>query len=121
MIYTSYYAVAGKIPDNVVKVSISKGIPTWFVGHSYDKLAPNWDTVRKYKDGGSWKEYTFEYSNTILNKLSPTMVIKELMLLSGNYDVVLLCYEKSTDNCHRHLVRDWLKSAGIRCEEYRFN
>lgn len=118
MIYTSYYAVAGKIPNSIVKVGISRGIPKWYNGLSYDKLAPLWDTVKKYKDGGSWDDYTEEYYSTVLDKLSPSEVERDLKRLSEGNSVVLLCYEKSCDNCHRHLVADWFKSYGIECVEY---
>lgn len=118
MIYTSYYAVMRKIPEHVIPVSISKGIPSWYIGKSYNRLAPLWETVKRYKDGGSWENYIEEYYRTILNKLDPHDVFKELMNMSNDHSVVLLCYEKSCDNCHRHLVADWFMKAGIACEEW---
>lgn len=121
MIYTSYYAVMGKIPNNVMKVSISKGIPYWYQGKSYYKLAPRWETVKKYKDGGSWDEYVKEYYETVLDKLNPVEVYSELLRLNNGGDVVLLCYEKASDNCHRHIIADWLNKAGVACNEYKFN
>lgn len=30
-----------------------------------------------------------------------------------NVNIVLLCYEKPEDFCHRHLVADWLNSSKI--------
>ncbi len=119
MIYTSYYAVAGKIPNNIIKVSISKGIPSWYHGESYSKLAPFWKTVKAYKDGGSWEEYTREYNDTILSRLGPEEVRDDLMRISDGADVVLLCYE-ARGNCHRHIARHWLNAAGIECKEYEF-
>lgn len=118
MIYTSYYAVMQKIPKTIIPVSISKGIPAWYLGQSYNILAPRWNTVDKYRKGGSWEEYIKEYYDTILNKLDPTRVMNDLKEI-GN-DVVLLCYEKSRDNCHRHLVAQWLRDNDIQCEEYKF-
>lgn len=120
MIYTSYYAVVGRIPKNIVPISISKGIPSWYHGEGYGKLAPRWDTVMKYKNGGSWQEYTEEYYSTVLDNLMPEQVQQELMRISGGRDMVLLCYEKSSDNCHRHLVAEWFRSHGIECKEYVF-
>ena len=32
--------------------------------------------------------------------------------------IALICYEKPTDFCHRHLVADWLNKNGIECEEW---
>lgn len=120
MIYTSYYAVQKKLPEDVVCISISRGIPSWYHGKSYNKLAPLWDTVKRYKNGGLWTWYIEEYYDTVLNKLDPQEVYKDLMEISGGKDVVLLCYEKSGDNCHRHLVAGWFEKAGIKCVEYKF-
>ena len=120
MVYTSYYAKLNKFPSNVVPISISKGIPSWYIGKSYNRLAPKWDTVKKYKDGGTWEDYIHEYHETVLDLLDQREVYDELMRLSNGLDVVLLCYEKSTDNCHRHIVAECLRTVGIDCEEYKF-
>ena len=32
-------------------------------------------------------------------------------------DFALVCYEKPSDFCHRHLVADWLNKNGYDCEE----
>ena len=37
-------------------------------------------------------------------------VIQELTALGGGHDVILLCFEKPGEFCHRHLVAQWLKS-----------
>lgn len=34
--------------------------------------------------------------------------------------ICLICFEKPTDFCHRHLVADWLTKNGFQCEEYKF-
>lgn len=44
------------------------------------------------------------------------------MLIEGTYenhskDVALLCCEKPSDFCHRHLVADWFRKNGVPCEE----
>lgn len=35
-----------------------------------------------------------------------------------NQHIVLVCYEKPADFCHRHLVADWMKQHGIQMEEW---
>ena len=35
-------------------------------------------------------------------------VIQELTALGGGHDVILLCFEKPGEFCHRHLVVQWL-------------
>lgn len=53
-------------------------------------------------------------------------MILELLLMAHNYkgldyhpNIVLLCYEKPTDFCHRHLVAQWLIENGFECKEYK--
>ena len=35
-----------------------------------------------------------------------------------NKDIALVCYEKPSDFCHRHLVAKWLKENGYNVEEW---
>lgn len=37
---------------------------------------------------------------------------------SPDWHIALICYEKPSDFCHRHLVADWLNKNGIPCEEW---
>lgn len=50
--------------------------------------------------------------------LDPKEIEKKLYELSNGSDIALICYEKSEDFCHRHLVVDWLNNNNIKCEEY---
>ena len=36
-----------------------------------------------------------------------------------NFHIALICYEKPSEFCHRHLVADWLKEYGIEVEELK--
>ena len=54
------------------------------------------------------------YSKEELDKLDPKQVYEEL-----GENAVLLCWEKSSDFCHRHLVSEWLsEKLGIEVKEY---
>lgn len=50
-------------------------------------------------------------------------MIKELNYLVSDADddaaIALICYEKPSDFCHRHLVAEWLNQNGYKCEEWR--
>ena len=37
---------------------------------------------------------------------------------TGASDIVILCYEKSDEFCHRHLGSGWLNKNGVECNEY---
>lgn len=68
--------------------------------------------------------YIEHFQAEILDRLDATTVIKELNYLVQNVngkDIALICYEKSSDFCHRHLVAEWLNQNGFKCEEWRTN
>ena len=107
---TSYYAKYKG--ENAVSIALSK--PKWYQCREYKKLAPTWDLLNKYKKDKDEVYYIEHYYRDILNKLDPKQVYKEL-----GEDAVLLCWEKSSDFCHRHIVAEWLgEKLGIKVGEY---
>lgn len=106
-IYTSYFANTRHVSNTV---AICTGVPEWYKGEIYPALAPGWDIVMEYKqavrDGKPINEiidnYIKRYENEILFYLDPEEIYNDLK------DKILLCYEKPSDFCHRHLVRKWL-------------
>ena len=115
MIYTSYFAKFTGING----VSISRGAK-WWDGEKYIKLAPPAELLAwwKFNSRGSakdlkekWGAFTKVYREQVLDKLDVHQVAREL---DGK---VLLCFEKTKDYCHRHIVRDWLNENGYECRE----
>ena len=39
MIYTSYYAKINTLPNDIEPIAISIGVPNWYTGKTYKKLA----------------------------------------------------------------------------------
>lgn len=115
-IYTSYYANMKKIKEkypDATFISIAMKKPDYIEVLEYKKLAPKWTFWKIWKDNiskkGNNEYYIKEYYNQVLSLLNPNIVLYELEKLSGNSDmVVLLCYEKPQDFCHRHIVADWI-------------
>jgi len=105
---TSYYA-SPRIIGTEYKyelISISKKPPAWFtLPHKiYKPLCPSWKLVMNYKSGQITKEqYTQYYHEEILDSLDPARTYQEL-----GENAVLLCWEKSNQFCHRHIVAKWL-------------
>lgn len=68
-------------------------------------------------------EYYIEHFRAeVLDSLDAESVIKELNCLIPNAngkDIALICYEKPSDFCHRHLVAEWLNQNRYECEEWR--
>lgn len=138
MIYTSYFGKVKKIPEYMVPVSIAASTPKWFVnsgGKAFHTLAPRFSLVMDYKNKEiDTSEYTEKYSKQLAD-LDPKEIVDELtdifkfaheglptgVSVASNPDasVVLLCYEKPEDFCHRKLVADWLTENGFLCEELR--
>lgn len=112
--YTSNYSKKGRDPK---AVSISAKAPSYFYGRWYLYLAPSWEIINGIKYGG-WTEadYTRAYLDLIINErnLTPERVVDDLE--DGS---ILLCYEKTSDFCHRHIVAEWIESeTGILVREW---
>lgn len=118
--YTSYFANIKKLPDNVVPIAISRKIPKKYTGLQYKKLAPRQNILTEWKETNDDISYITAYQEQILDKLSAKEVVKELENLSKtSIDMVcLVCYERSNDFCHRHLVASWFKENGYDCQEF---
>lgn len=125
MIYTSSYKDFKS--DKYRLVSISKDKGASYIdenGNPYDKecylaLAPKRDFFKQWrilKEKVSFEESTLFYMrhfyDEVLLPLDPKQVYKDL-----NHSV-LLCYEDSSDFCHRHIVAAWLeKNLNIKVKE----
>lgn len=124
MIYTSYFAKLKSLPKDIVPVSICAKAPYWYKGLQYKGLAPTYDILMKYKQDGNTEDYINSFYDQILSKMNPSEVVCDLgRLVDKNnthysYDICLLCYEKSSDFCHRHLIAEWLRNSGHECEEW---
>ena len=118
MIYTSYFAKLKSLPDSIIPISICGKAPNWYEGLQYKKLAPKYEFFMKWKENHDNDYYDRCFQELVLNKLEPMEVYQELCSLAKSDDIALICYEKPTDFCHRHLVADWLNENGLPCEEY---
>jgi len=103
-IYTSYFAgYRGQSG-----VSIARSSPRWFKGDSIIEFAPPYYMIHY-----SEQKYIPEFQTQVLLKTAKAGLKK---LKDG---MVLLCYEKQGDFCHRHLIAEWLRSQGIEAEEWQ--
>ena len=115
-IYTSYFANHRNFGD-LIPISIALYTPEGFSGEKLKALAPT-RQILGCKDNE--KVYT-KLFNKRLNEFSAKKVFKYLESAYDGKDIVLLCYEKPPQFCHRHLVAEWLeKEMGIKVEEIEF-
>lgn len=121
MIYTASFAQVTRIGDKV-PIAVSNGLPRWYHGARYKKLAPPFDLVRLFKaiehpDEDDRVMYINSYMDAVLKNLDPQKVEQDLMKITGGKDAVLLTQEASNEFSHRHIIRMWLQDAGINSEE----
>jgi len=112
-ILTSYFGISKKIasshPDFVQVAICGKMMFPWS-GLRYTKLAPKIGFFTEWKKNHDNDFYIKHFNDEVLATIDRDDVKKELADLVGGDDktVVLMCYEKPTDFCHRHLVSKWL-------------
>lgn len=124
MIYTSYFAKLSKLPEHITPIAICGKSPEWYNGLEYKKLAPKWSFFSEWKKTHDNDFYIKHFNKEVLLPLDANNIVKELYALAGknqDEDIVLICYERPSDFCHRHLVADWLSNHGYPVEEYNFN
>ena len=135
MIYTSYFAKLKSLPEHIIPISICGKAPEWYKGLQYKKLAPKYDFFMEWKKNHDNDYYIKCFKEQVLDKLNVDDVVKELDSLlidvttTPNYKVdsmlvpriALICYEKPSDFCHRHLVAAWFNKNLVACEEYNFD
>lgn len=136
MIYTSYFAKLKKMPNNIIPISICGKAPEFYKGLQYKKLAPKYGFFMEWKKNHNNDFYIEHYNDEVLSKLNPYDILLELYNLLSNEQkqvlktekrniwnsqkihIALLCYEKPSDFCHRHLLAKWLNKYGFECKEW---
>ena len=107
MICTSYFANRKNFPDGVI-CGVCR-YPPQGLEINFDQLAPSADLLKRLKDK-EIDEFVFEYEyKKYLNSLSKKnwrYLLQTMERLHNN--VILCCYEKTGDFCHRHILADWL-------------
>lgn len=101
--YKNLISIAGKCPNNFLSTRLNDN-RCW----EYKKLAPKYNWWKEWHDNQLSNEwYIKKYYETVLNKLNPTEVVKELFKHNSKENAILLCWEKN-EFCHRHIVAEWL-------------
>ena len=125
MYYTSYFANIKNLPPDIVPIAICGKSPEGYKGLEYKKLAPSWSIFRDWKYSEHTHAdkaiYTDRFYKEILDKLDPLVVEQELLSYPRvrGRSFCLICYEKPNDFCHRHLVSEWMRNAGIDIQEFQ--
>lgn len=123
MIYTTYFAKLRVLPENIIPISICAKAPSWYKGLQYKILAPKYDFFMKWKKTHDNDMYIKCFKEQVTDNLNANLIVNDLkQMIREKYgegkDIALVCYEKSEDFCHRHLVAKWLKENGYNVEEW---
>ena len=96
---------------NIISISGDRGKKVNFDGLSFTKLAPKKDfweiwynNIGKISEEENTEFYIRNFYINVLSKLDPQEILDSL----PEYPI-LLCYEKNTEFCHRHLVAFWFE------------
>lgn len=118
-IYTTNYTKASRLSNkHYLKVSISLIRPREYNGMHIQSLAPKKQLLDDYHNGLSPEEYEVRYREQI-NKLNDIHSLFEIMAKQAKgRDILLLCYEKKSAFCHRHILSDIIfERYGYRIQE----
>lgn len=124
MIYTTYLSKLKDIPDNAIKVCISRKPPAKETLEKYNcmhalSLAPTQWILNKYKEHGDFEKFkkSFIREREVITVEENAEIAKILRLCKEN-DVYLICYEKDHTKCHRSIVAELIsKKLNIPWEE----
>lgn len=130
MIYTGYLNKISKYrSDGLMVVFICQFIPRHEgildkdipLNHQWIKsLAPDKKLLYDIKNKLISKEQYKSQYLSILDKLGVDRIVNCLVKLSGYYnkDLILCCYEKNPNECHRSILAEYLRENLI-IEEYK--
>lgn len=110
MICTSNYKNLGLNKLKNVSISGDRGKLVNYVGECYSELAPKLEfwkiwhkNIGKISEEENNRYYIEEYYKQVLSKLDIDEVYNDLN------ESILLCYEKGSEFCHRHIVSAWFE------------
>jgi uncharacterized protein YeaO (DUF488 family) len=115
MIYTSYFSSRKYKSDD--GVAIARWCNFWS-GPTFKALAPSEELLSWWKSlpleeraSSEARDFYEKLYRAQLSKLNPAEIAT---ILDGK---TLLCFERSDEFCHRHIVAKWLREASFECEE----
>lgn len=122
-VHTSYFSKAVKnFNPEMQYIVVSNSMPKWWPENLpviwLKDFAPEWHYVQRYKnDKMLWDDFAAQYKQTLLNRFG-TLVKAQAYLLNMIYlagkantspeNIVLLCWEKEHERCHRTLLAQYL-------------
>lgn len=123
MLYTTYFAKMKDIPDNCLKLIITRFPPKWLDidkypnTHIVKSLSPSNELLLKYKRNNDWDWYVEEFEKEMRALSMRRMFMHMTPFLKQRGDIYLICYEKDYTRCHRSLLGQYFADQGIEWKE----
>lgn len=125
ILYTSYFANWRKYKGlDSFLISVTRFPPKYINFkeegiYNWSILAPSKELLLAYKDGSITKE---DFRTKYIIQISQNTEARKAMntiknSLDNGVNVTLLCYEKSEDFCHRHILAEIFDEAGYNIKE----
>jgi len=119
-IYTSYF---GNLKNLKMETfSIARYSPQWYAGERLSCLMPSSVLLKKSRNENMPLEGEYEKLYIAELDSKKNEIKREIEKISKNKDIVLLCYEKDENECHRKLAGKYLAFLGFDVEgEFKKN
>lgn len=124
MLYTTYFTKMDKIPDDCIKLIITRFPPKWLNINKYPntyivkELSPSQELLLKYKMNNDWDWYVEEFYDEVNYRKDMVDMLRRLSkVLHEGKNICLICYEKDYTKCHRSLLGQYFEEEGIEWEE----
>ena len=120
-LYTTYLSNMKKIPEGTLTAIIMRMPPASI--HKMDnvihvpQLSPKKEVLYAYRNTKDWNEFIKEFNKQMTEDKETMEYISLLMEGLDNNDVVLVCCEKDSTQCHRSLIANYIKELGYEIEE----
>lgn len=111
MIKTSYFANYRNFPKDMQPTSIALHPPKGWTGKTCFMLAPSQSLLRGYKAGIVDNTAYIEEYIAMLDASKNS--IAHILKYANEVNTLFLCYEKSTDFCHRHILQVWARRNNV--------
>lgn len=124
MLYTTYFSKIKDIPEDYIKLIITRFPPKWLdiskhpETYVIKQLSPSQELLLKYKEDNNWDEYVVDFYEEMNFREDMVFALSRLRIaLKSGRNVCLICYEKDHTKCHRSLIGQYFEEEGIEWRE----
>lgn len=112
-IYTSYFANYKNIPQDYQCVSVANSKPESLFIPEWKLIRPDWSLVTSYKNKDITVRDLYVHYFEQLDRNPAHRYIEELRCYSAGRPVVLMCWERNYNDCHRKILSYWLQMNAL--------